>query len=204
MFPLKGGELRQLLARKHHLSPNFTSLDVVACCMGGAGGIAALHSAGGTFQLQRISFVPAQHPDTAPLPEGVDIIHLGGSKKVLGDAFLLQEIHPLCSGRTQPPPEVVVVAAVLSEAYHRFASSPSGSQQLRGARTCWQIVGWECLTEAAIVFMACLWFLGCFNQQPVLSDVASDDYDPLSISVAIVKDRCPDNGLFSDVNFGVV
>ena len=141
-------ELRQLLARKHHLSPNFTILDVVACCMGGAGGIAALHSAGGTFQLHRISFVPAQHPDTAPLPEGVDIIHLGGSKKVVGNAFLLQEIYPLCSGRTQPPPEVVVVAAVLSEACHRFSSSFSGSQHLRGARTCWQIVGWECLDRS--------------------------------------------------------
>ncbi|KAK9916917.1 hypothetical protein WJX75_008782 [Coccomyxa subellipsoidea] len=53
--------------------------------MGGAGGIAALHTAGRTVQLQRISFVPAQHPDTAPLPEGVDIIYLGGSTKVSPD-----------------------------------------------------------------------------------------------------------------------
>jgi hypothetical protein len=60
--------------------------------MGGAGGIAALHTAGRTVQLQRISFVPAQHPDTASLPEGVDIIYLGGSTKVFDGTQLLQEI----------------------------------------------------------------------------------------------------------------
>ncbi len=51
--------------------------------MGGAGGIAALHNAGRTVQLQRISFVPAQHADTAPVPEGVEVIRLGGGVQVL-------------------------------------------------------------------------------------------------------------------------
>ena len=51
--------------------------------MGGAGGIAALHNAGRTVQLQRISFVPAQHADTAPVPEGVEVISLGGGSQVL-------------------------------------------------------------------------------------------------------------------------
>lgn len=58
------------------------TFDVVVHYMGDVGGIEALHSAIKTIQLQRIAFVPAQHPDIAPVPEGVDVIHLGGSKKV--------------------------------------------------------------------------------------------------------------------------
>jgi len=64
------------------LSPEVGHFNVVVHYMGGAGGIEALHSAVKTIQLQRIAFVPAQHPDIAPVPEGVDVIHLGGSKKV--------------------------------------------------------------------------------------------------------------------------
>ncbi|BDA41002.1 probable ubiquitin carboxyl-terminal hydrolase 42 at N-terminal half [Coccomyxa sp. Obi] len=59
--------------------------------MGGAGGIAALHNAGRTVQLQRISFVPAQHADTAPVPEGVEVIRLGGGAQVSPDMTTSQD-----------------------------------------------------------------------------------------------------------------
>ena len=48
-------------------------------------GLDALHKAGSSaFQLQRIAFVPAQYPDTVPIPEGIEIIRLGQGAEVCG------------------------------------------------------------------------------------------------------------------------
>ena len=44
-------------------------------------GLEALHK-GGTYKLQRIPFVPAQYPDTLPIPEGVEIIGSGQGPEV--------------------------------------------------------------------------------------------------------------------------
>ena len=44
-------------------------------------GLEALHK-GGTYNLQRIAFVPAQYPDTVPIPEGVEVIRLGQGPEV--------------------------------------------------------------------------------------------------------------------------
>lgn len=44
-------------------------------------GLEALHK-GGAYNLQRIAFVPAQYPDTVPIPEGVEIIRLGQGPEV--------------------------------------------------------------------------------------------------------------------------
>ena len=45
-------------------------------------GLEALHKAGSTTQLEPVVFVPAQYPDTIPIPEGIDIIRLGRSAEV--------------------------------------------------------------------------------------------------------------------------
>ena len=45
-------------------------------------GLEALHKAGSTTQLEPVVFVPAQYPDTIPVPEGIDIIRLGRGAEV--------------------------------------------------------------------------------------------------------------------------